>query len=272
LRDAAESVKYRQEDELAVPGEEQMSSQGAMRLRQILATGSHAELKAAIVSIARELGFRYFMYCGKFSRIRNTCCEIHLDNCPAGWHRYCLDRGLDPLPGPLRRLALQEVTPVGWQPAARKHHEAFAKARKFGLMTGVTLAVHGPRGQWSLSSFIMDHEGVAAQRRIRATLPDCQLVACAAHCAASRLVKRRLDPAAQVRRVVDTGCPELSEREHQCLIRLAAGKSTWEIANALEISERTIVFHLANVREKLGAINSRHAVARAISLNLIAAG
>jgi DNA-binding CsgD family transcriptional regulator len=249
-----------------------MSSQGAVRLGQILATSSLAGLKAAIVSIARELGFRYVMYRGRFSRLRNTYGEIRIDNCPAAWHRYCLDHGLDSLPGSLRRLALQEVTPVAWQPAARGHSEAFAKARKFGLMTGVTLAVHGPRGQWSLSSFIMDIEGVAAQRRIRAVLPDCQLVACAAHCAASRLVKRRLDAAMPVRRVVDTACPALSDRERQCLIRLAAGKTTSEIAKLLEISERTIVFHLANVREKLGAINSRHAVARAISLNLIAAG
>jgi DNA-binding CsgD family transcriptional regulator len=249
-----------------------MSSRGAMRLKQILATGSHAALKASIVSIARELGFRYLMYCGRFSRIRNSYCEIHIDNCPAGWRRYCLDRGLDLLPGRLRRLALQEVTPVAWQPAARKHREAFAKAREFGLMTGLTLAVHGPRGQWSLSSFIMDSEGAAAQRRIRAALPDCQLVACAVHCAAARLVKRRLDPAAPVRRVVDAAFPELSEREHQCLTSLAAGKTAVEIAATLEISERTIVYHLANAREKLGTANTRHAVTKAISLGLIAAG
>jgi len=56
------------------------------------------------------------------------------------------------------------------------------------------------------------------------------------------------------------------------LIESARGKTTSEIGQALQISERTVAFHLSNVRRKLGAANSRHAVTRAFSLKLIAAG
>ena len=41
---------------------------------------------------------------------------------------------------------------------------------------------------------------------------------------------------------------------------------------ALQISDRTVVFHLSNLRRKLGAANSRHAVSKAYSLKPIAAG
>ena len=64
----------------------------------------------------------------------------------------------------------------------------------------------------------------------------------------------------------------LSDRESQCLIQSARGKTTSEIGQALQISERTVAFHLSNVRRKLGAANSRHAVTKAFSLRLIAAG
>lgn len=64
-------------------------------------------------------------------------------------------------------------------------------------------------------------------------------------------------------------CRELSDRERQCLVHSAQGSTTSEIGRALNISERTVVFHLANVRRKLEAANSRHAVSKALSLKLI---
>jgi DNA-binding CsgD family transcriptional regulator len=91
------------------------------------------------------------------------------------------------------------------------------------------------------------------------------------HYTAARIARRGLDVAAlgQVKRTA-TGI--LSDRERQVLIQSASGKTTLEIGQALQISERTAVFHLSNVRRKLGASNSRHAVSKAFSLKLIGAG
>jgi DNA-binding CsgD family transcriptional regulator len=248
-----------------------MGQKGAVRLARILANRSKPSLEEAVLLITEQLGFRYFMFCGRFPQPRGATHEVRFDNFPVCWHRYCADRDRDLLPGPLRRLALQEVTPLPWKKIAARHSKAFAKASEFGLATGVSCSVHGPRGQWSLTSFALARGGSAAERRILATLPDCQLVACAIHYAAARIARRGLDSVEPLR-FQSAHHKILSNRERQCLIQSASGKTTLEIGQALQISERTVVFHLSNVRRKLDAANSRHAVAKAFSLKLIAAG
>lgn len=61
----------------------------------------------------------------------------------------------------------------------------------------------------------------------------------------------------------------LTDRECTVLDWLKEGKTNWEIAAMLGISERTIKFHVANIRRKLSASSRSHAVALAYSLNLI---
>jgi len=63
--------------------------------------------------------------------------------------------------------------------------------------------------------------------------------------------------------------PLLTEREHDCLAFVAEGKTDWEIANLLGISEATTRFHLNNARKKLGAVNRAQAVARFAMLGLL---
>lgn len=61
----------------------------------------------------------------------------------------------------------------------------------------------------------------------------------------------------------------LSAREKEVLKWTAYGKSCYEIAKILSISQNTIIHHLNNLRNKLNANNKHHLVARAFSLGLI---
>lgn len=61
----------------------------------------------------------------------------------------------------------------------------------------------------------------------------------------------------------------LSPREVECLELAAAGKSEWEIARILGISEHTVEKHLLNAKTKLGAVNRVQAVAVALRLGVI---
>ncbi|MFJ3314869.1 helix-turn-helix domain-containing protein [Herbaspirillum huttiense] len=63
--------------------------------------------------------------------------------------------------------------------------------------------------------------------------------------------------------------PVLSPRERECLLWASKGKTAWEIAEILNVSEHTSIFHLKNARRKLGAVNQHQAIARAISLRII---
>lgn len=62
---------------------------------------------------------------------------------------------------------------------------------------------------------------------------------------------------------------ELTERELECLRWAAGGKTAWETGMVLNISERTVNFHLVNAQKKLGATNKIQTVARAILYNYL---
>lgn len=61
----------------------------------------------------------------------------------------------------------------------------------------------------------------------------------------------------------------LSSREISVLQWAMSGKTNWEIAKILAVTEATVKFHLANSFRKLNAVNKSQAIARALSLNLI---
>lgn len=56
-----------------------------------------------------------------------------------------------------------------------------------------------------------------------------------------------------------------TEREKECLQWSAKGKSAWEVANILNISERTVIFHLNNAKKKLDATSKAHLITKAVA-------
>jgi LuxR family maltose regulon positive regulatory protein len=63
--------------------------------------------------------------------------------------------------------------------------------------------------------------------------------------------------------------PELSEREHEVLRLLVAGKQNHEIASELYVTLNTVKKHLTHIFDKLGASNRTEAAARARDLGLL---
>lgn len=63
--------------------------------------------------------------------------------------------------------------------------------------------------------------------------------------------------------------PNLSKREQEVLTWSKRGKSSWEISAILNISERTVNFHVNNIMQKLNAVSRIQAVAVAIERGLI---
>ena len=71
-----------------------------------------------------------------------------------------------------------------------------------------------------------------------------------------------------------------NENEHKSLLRISIrekevlnwvkfGKSTWDISMILNISERTVKYHMNNIMTKLDAVSRSHAVAIALAKGLI---
>ncbi len=63
--------------------------------------------------------------------------------------------------------------------------------------------------------------------------------------------------------------PPLSGREVQCLEWVSRGKTSWETATILGLSERTVNFHLLNACRKLNVYGRQAGVAQAMRLGLL---
>jgi DNA-binding CsgD family transcriptional regulator len=68
---------------------------------------------------------------------------------------------------------------------------------------------------------------------------------------------------------LSTDTPALTAREREVIKWTSEGKSSWEIGVILGISERTVKYHVNNIKSKLNAVNRSHAVAKAFRFHII---
>lgn len=130
-----------------------------------------------------------------------------------------------------------------------------------GLQTALVVRVagrlaHHPQGVL-LIGWPGNQADMAMQPLCHALLNHAALLSLDAH---SRLPAAKADARVDVR---------LSARESECLRWAAAGKTSWETAQILDVRERTVNFHLSNAFAKLNVNNKQAAVARALILGLL---
>lgn len=162
---------------------------------------------------------------------------------------------------PLVQAAATSLLPLDWadhNDSRPLHRRIFQEAQSFGLGNrGLSLSTRGRRGEVGLMSITM-HESDRAWDAFKASeMGTLQIVAAHMHQAVLRM---------QGVTILDV---RLSTRERDCLRWAAEGKSFADIATILGIGERTARTYLDSARQKLGCINITHAVAKAISQNLI---
>lgn len=155
-------------------------------------------------------------------------------------------------------------TSLLWSPeifATPAQQEMYEAASGFGLRSGVTLPIHGPKGELGILCFVNDRApGDSFRKDARHVLPglsllrditfDTGLAFCAPEASAQPI-------------------PRLTPRELECLKWTAAGKTTWEISVILRCSQSVVNFHITNIRNKIGAGNRRDAIVKALRLGLI---
>jgi LuxR family transcriptional regulator, quorum-sensing system regulator SolR len=95
---------------------------------------------------------------------------------------------------------------------------------------------------------------------LAALIGRAQMFACLVHHAVVRIDLPKLLPEHGV---------ALTARERECLKWAADGKTCREIGEILRITERTVVFHVNNVMQKLNAVNKTQAIVRAVALKLL---
>ena len=157
----------------------------------------------------------------------------------------------------------QRFHPVDWKQLdwSSKAVRAFQlEAIEYGLGNqGYSIPVRGPNGQFAL--FTINHS----------CDDDAWAIFTQKHRRELILIAHFLNEKAlefEPGRTPDVG-QTLSPREVDAMTLLAIGYNRAQVANSLSISEHTLRVYIESARFKLGALNTTHAVARALSRGLI---
>lgn len=232
---------------------------------QLIAARSAPELHTACRDVAAALGFGHYFYAIRVPVSLTEPYHFCLSGYPRDWRTRYDSRGYVRI-DPIVHHAFASLLPVAWDEIDRSPPligAFFDEAASFGLVHGLSAPVCGRNGDLALLSFARGPD-----RDIPADPVERHRLKTRVHWLASVLHE-------SVRRVILTreGAPQvvapLSEREKDCLMWAADGKTSAEIGRQLGITERTVLFHIESAGRKLGASGRHNILARAVALGEI---
>ncbi|MCH2093732.1 MAG: autoinducer binding domain-containing protein [Rhodobacteraceae bacterium] len=157
----------------------------------------------------------------------------------------------------------QRFHPVDWKRldwSGKAARNFLADAIEHGVGNqGFSVPIRGPNGQYALFSLSHNSDDDTWADFTASHHRDLIMAAHAFNQRALELEPGRAQETAQA----------LSPREVDAMTLLALGYSRAQVANSLSISEHTLRVYIESARHKLGALNTIHAVARALSRGLI---
>ena len=239
-----------------------MPLQPNTRLERILEELEQAEglpsLQAAIEKLRDLMGVNHMVYHWVDSAGDQYGCGTYTD----AWRDRYLDQNylrIDPvIAGCYQRFHPVDWKRLDWSSKAARLFQA--EAIEYGVGNqGFSVPIRGPNGQFALFSVnhSVDDEHWAEFTELHRR--DMILIAHAFNQKALDLEPDRAPEASQA----------LSPREIDAMTLLGMGYGRAQIAQTLAISEHTVRVYIESARFKLGAMNTTHAVARAISHGLI---
>jgi LuxR family transcriptional activator of bioluminescence operon len=240
---------------------------GAVRelIDESLRVRSVEQLHGFCASLSAAYGFEHFSYRSRLPSSLVKPFVLLVSGNPEEWHRRYTARNYVRI-DPTVRHCVRSVSPVIWEDLIRDPGvpgpgvRVMQEARDYGLVSGASIPVRGSRGECGQFSLSSSAAPDVMGPEIQHALPEVYLLTAYVHEAASRLA-------------MDGALPfkprELTPRERECLLWAAEGKTSWETAQILGISERTAIFHLRNVIEKLNVSSRQQAIARAVAQGLI---
>ena len=165
---------------------------------------------------------------------------------------------------PVVKASRTAIRPVNWNRldwSSKAARGFLSDATDAGVGSqGLSVPARGPQGQFAILTVSHSAEQEAWDRRVEEMVDDLQYLTQFINGKALELYG---PPEAEA-------LPTLSPRESDALVQLALGKSRPQAADALGISEHTLRVYIESARLKLGARNTIHAVAKGVSLGLLA--
>jgi LuxR family transcriptional regulator len=209
------------------------------------------------LSLTHEMGFEYCAFA--LSPHPSAPQTIRINNYPTEWNKKYETYNYA-AQDPLLKHCSQSALPILWDEAAFSAFPAFWEEKQtYGMCHGWSQSVHDHGGVFSMLSLTRNHHAI----RSREFYEKAGHFIWLAH-ALHSVVAKKLLPAAHFR-------PQsrLSTRETEVLKWSAEGKTASDIATILNLSERTVNFHVSSAIKKLGVTNKISAVVHAAKGGLL---
>jgi LuxR family quorum-sensing system transcriptional regulator CciR len=218
-----------------------------------------ADLRELIGDASRELGFEYFAIVHHIRFGRPSSDKVRLSNYPLEW--LALLRQNEHFDEPVLKAAERACNGFRWNQLpelielTEAQEQYMDRAVHHGLAEGFTVPNHVPGEIFGSCHFAVSSRTALPQQ----SLPAAQALGCFAFEAARRLLETRREPSDSY--VIPA---PLTERQRDCLLFAAKGKSDSVIAELLNIRPRTVNEHIEAAKRRYSVATRTQLIVRAL--------
>ncbi len=229
------------------------------KIQALLNADTENRIFEVLAQASADLGFEYCAYGLRLPIPVSRPKVIMMNNYSGSWQeRYELENYL--AVDPTVAHGMKSVMPLVWSDRVFSSCRQFWEdARSHGLTYGWAQSCFNAKGVGGLLTLARSDDPLT-EKELESHSFRMTWLAHAAHEGLSRIITEKLMPEALL---------ELSPREVEVLRWTAEGKTSSQVSEILNISERTVNFHVNNTLAKLGAANKTAAVIKASILGLL---
>lgn len=213
-----------------------------------------------IKSYASKLGFAYVSYAMCVPSLDSISRWIRFETLPEAWKKHYAVKKYVEI-DPVLRRGINSIEPLIWSPKLfAEAPQIWADAQQFGLKAGVSQPCWAAQGVFGVLTFLREKPALS-EGEISMLRRQMQIVTNLLHLAMfEHLNVPSINCVAEV---------NLTAREREILRWTSEGKTAEIIGTILNISTRTVNFHISNVLTKLVSVNKVQAVAKARTFGLL---
>jgi len=210
----------------------------------IVTANSVDELHEMLAKATHDLGFDRFALSLEIGCGSAFGTSVLIHDYPQSWADVYIGFNLAQT-DPIRRAAERSLLGFKWKrirhliPVTDFERRTFEAGYKHGIVDGYTVPRHMPGEITGSCSFVVGPDRVLPETM----LPAAELLGAVAMASARKVSgwEERSDP------------PKLTDRQRDCVLWAARGKTDWEISRILGISRDTVVQHLREARDRYDA-------------------
>lgn len=222
--------------------------------------GNAENLFSQVESYAERLGFQYVSYVMRVPSLNGSARWFRFETLPEDWQKHYAAKKYAEI-DPLIKRGVNSIDPLVW--SAKLFADApqiWSDAQDFGLKVGISQPCWAAQGVFGMLGFLREKPALSPGETSMLRR-QMQIVTNLLHLA----MYEHLDvPAISCIAEVN-----LTSREREILRWTSEGKTAEIIGAILNISTRTVNFHIGNVLTKLVAVNKVQAVAKARTFGLL---